>query len=933
MIRSLRALFLLLVVAGFAAAQAPTTPLPMDPSVTVGKLPNGITYYIRVNHKPEKRMELRLAVNAGSVLEDDDQQGIAHLNEHMAFNGSQHFPKQDLVKYLESIGVNFGADLNAYTSFDETVYMLLVPTDVDSVMDRGMTVLEDWAHLCSYDDDEINKERGVVIEEWRLGRGASQRIEDKELPVLLNGSQYAKRLPIGKKDILENTSVDNVKRFYHTWYRPDLMAVIAVGDFDKDKFEAMIKSHFSNIPEPTNPKTRETFGVPEHEKPLAVVATDKEETESSVGISYGFPPEHERTVGDLRRTFIERLIGGMMNERLREIAEQPNAPFLSGRAWKGSWIRGADMYSMDATVKDNGWKRGLETIATEAARMREHGFTATELDRQKTSMLRGYEKRFAERDKSESRAFAGQYVASYLRVEPAVGIEQETEFAKSIIPTITIDEVNAAARALVPSKNIVISAEMPEKDGITVPTSDELIAVYTATEAKSVAAYADKVVDKPLVASLPKPGSVVSESKRDAIGVTEWTLSNGVHVILKPTDFKNDEVMMTAFAPGGSSLAPDADFIPAMSADDVVGECGLGEFTPSELRKALTGKVASASLSIGELYTNLRGNASPKDLKTMFELTYLRMTAPRMDPQQFAVYMDKQKSELANKSAEPQAVWGDTIAATLGNYHPRRMPLTEETLAKYDLKKSYDFYRERTANAADYTFIFVGNFTLDGIKPLVETYLGGLPSTGKKTAWRDLGIEQPKGQIEKTVYKGLDQKSMVMCEFHNDGFKFNPKEIHDVHATTQAISMRLLEVLREDKSGVYFVFLSGRPEHEPKDELDAILMFGCAPNRVEELRTAAYQIIDSIRDHGMPQNYVDRVRQTELREREVNLKQNQFWTNVLQTYYQSGLDPAQILEFPTYANEFNAETAQAMAKKYLTRDNCISFVLKPEKKN
>jgi zinc protease len=932
MYRPFHVIALLLIVAGFASAQpSPTTLLKLDPSVTAGKLPNGITYFIRVNHKPEKRMELRLAVNAGSVLEDDDQQGIAHLNEHMAFNGSKNFPKQDLVKYLESIGVNFGADLNAYTSFDETVYMLLVPTETDSVMERGMQVMEDWAHLCTYDDDEINKERGVVIEEWRLGQGAGQRIQDKELPVLMNGSRYAVRLPIGKKEVLENTATENVRRFYKTWYRPDLMAIVAVGDFDKDKMEALIKSHFGNIPAVPNGRPRLEFDVPEHDMPLAVSATDKEQTESSVGITFKFAPTHTRTVGDFRHAIVERVVAGMANERLRELSEQADPPFFSARASKGSWFRGADMYALDATVKDNGWKRGLEAIVTEAARMQQHGFNASELERQKISLLRGYEKRYAEREKSESRSFAGQLVSGFLRNEPAMGIEQESEYAKALVPSITLDDVNNEARALVPTKNLVLSSEMPEKEGVTVPTESELIQTYKETIAKPVVAYNDNVVDKPLVSKAPAAGTIVSEKKRDAIGVTEWTLSNGVRVILKPTEFKNDEVLLGGFAPGGSSLASDADFIPAMSADEVISECGLGEFSPSELRKQLTGKVASAGLSIGELYTMVRGNASPKDMKTMFELAYLRMTAPRMDETQFTAYMERQKAELANKSSEPQSVWSDTIAATLGNYHPRRMPMSEATLAKFNLKSSYEFYRSRTANAADYTFVLVGNFSLDGIKPLVTTYLGGLPSAGTKTKWRDLGIQQPKGQIEKVVYKGVDQKSMVMCEF-NSPFVWSPKEIHDARATTQAISMRLLEVLREDKSGVYFVFLSGQPQHEPRDEMNSVLMFGCSPDRVEELRTAAYQIIDSIRDNGMPANLIERVRQTELREREVSMKQNNFWIGVLQTYYQTGTDPDLILQFPTYAKEFNAETAHAMAKKYLTRENCASFVLKPEKK-
>ncbi|MBI4810196.1 MAG: insulinase family protein, partial [Ignavibacteriales bacterium] len=502
-------LFILITISTFVYLQAQelNAPLPIDPNVTIGKLDNGITYYIRTNKKPENRAELRLAVNAGSVLEDDDQLGLAHLCEHMAFNGTKNFKKQELVDYLESIGMRFGPELNAYTSFDETVYMLTIPTDKDSIVQKAFQVLEDWAHNVSYDPVEIDKERGVVIEEWRLGRGAEMRMFDKQLPILFKNSRYADRLTIGKKEILESFPHERLIQYFKDWYRPDLMAVVAVGDFDKVKIEKLIKDHFSNIAVKPDGRPRTLFPVPDHQEPLFAIASDPEATASRVGIYYKHPKVWERTNNDYRKKIVESLYNGMLNNRFRELTIQADPPFLGAGSWSGSWARSKDMYALQATVKDNGIERGLNALLTEAARVDKYGFTQTELDRQKNDMMRSMERAYNEREKTESRTLVGQYVYNFLDEEPIPGIENEYELYKQYLPNITLEEVNKLVSERITETNRVIMVNSPEKSSVKIPTEAELTSVFEAVERKDITAYEDKIANQPLIANTPTPAS------------------------------------------------------------------------------------------------------------------------------------------------------------------------------------------------------------------------------------------------------------------------------------------------------------------------------------------------------------------------------------------------------------------------------------------
>jgi len=905
-------------------------PLPQDSAVIKGTLSNGITYYIRQNPKPENRVELRLVVNAGSILEDDDQQGLAHLCEHMAFNGTEHFHKQELVNFLESIGMRFGADLNAYTSFDETVYMLQIPTDDEEILDKGFLVLEDWAHNVTYDPVEIDKERGVVIEEWRLGRGASQRMRDKQLPVLLKGSRYAHRLPIGQKAVLDTFKYESLTRFYHDWYRPDLMAVVVVGDLDVAQAEQLIRKHFEAIPEPQNPKERKFYPVPDHDRTLYSIATDPEAARSSVSVYYLLDRSSENTHKDYRQSILEQVYNSLFNQRLRELSQKEDPPFIFAYSQKGMLVRTKDAYILGAMVKDGGIERGLKTLMTEAKRVAQFGFTPSELERQKKAMLRFMEKAFNERDKTESRSYASEYIRNFLQNEPIPGIAYEYELYKKFVPGIRLEEINSLGKNWMNDNNRVILVNAPEKEGVPVPTGDDLKHVLDRVAQTDVTAYSDEVITTPLLETPPKPAPVVQEKKYDDLGVTEWTLANGVKVVLKPTDFKNDEIRFTAFSPGGYSLVDNAELIPAKTADAVIYACGLGAFNRIQLQKLLSDKIAHINPYIRNLTEGISGTASPKDLETLFQLVYLVFTAPRMDSTAFLSYKSKFIASLENRSADPMQVYQDSLTAILTQHHPRYRPFDVSTAKQLDLVKSYQFYKDRFADASDFTFIFVGNFEPQQIKPLVEKYLGGLPSIQRKENWMDRTFDYPKGVIRKEIKKGLEPKGINTIIFAGPA-KWSEENVTRLSAMTRVLSIKLRERLREDKSGLYSIRVSGRISHYPRERYTVSVKFGCDPNRVDELTREIFVQIDSLKNYGFPEKYLEKVKKMGQREFETNLKKNSFWLHGLNRVYYNHEDIYEIMHANDRLQQLTMQDIQNAAKEFLNNKNYVQVVLLPEK--
>jgi len=904
--------------------------LPQDTSVIKGKLANGMTYYIRHNVKPENRVELRLVINAGSILEDDDQQGLAHFCEHMAFNGSKHFHKQELVNFLESIGMRFGADLNAYTSFDETVYMLQVPTDSLQILDKAFTVLEDWAHYVSYEDEEIDKERGVVIEEWRLGRGARQRMMDKQLPILLKGSRYAERLPIGKKAVLDTFKHEAPRRFYHEWYRPSLAAVVVVGDMDPKLAKQMIEKHFAPIPKKDNARPRKLYPVPDHKKTLFAIASDPEASRTTLDIYYLLPHEKETTVADYRKNILARLYNSMLNRRLQELTQQKDPPFIYAYSGKGGFMRTKDIYYLGSMVKDNGVPRALETLLTEAKRVAQYGFTPTELERVKTSVLRGMEKAYAERNKTESRQIASEYIRNFLQEEPIPGIAYEYKLYKELLPGIKVDEVNALAGQWMKDNNRVILVSSPQKKGVVIPTEEELQSIIDRVGQETVTAYKDEVLQQPLLAKKPAAGSVQKEKQFKDIGVTEWTLSNGARVILKPTQFKNDEIRFTAFSPGGYSLVDNEDLIPAKTAASVVSACGVGSFNVIQLQKLLTGKMVRVNPYIAELREGMGGSSSPKDIETMFQLIYLYFTSPRKDSTAFLSYQARMKGFYANRLADPYNVYQDSVTAIYTQHNPRYQPMNLESIEKMDLDKSFNIYKDRFADASDFTFIFVGNFQPEKIKPLIETYLGSLPALNRKEAGVDRLWEYPDGIVKRTIVKGNEPKSFTTIIF-NGPIEWNPENRSLLNTLVGVMRIKLRERLREDLSGVYYVRLQQRARHYPRERYSLFISYGNSPDRIDELSKEVFAQIDTLQKLGTKQEYLDKVKKMALRSFETGLKENNFWLNQLQFRYYNHLDPETIMQIDDLAQERTLEDVKKAANMFLNPKKYIEVVLVPEK--
>ena len=915
-----------------AQSTALSQPMPVDPQITIGKLSNGLRYYIRANTKPEKRAELRLVIKAGSILEDDDQQGMAHLVEHMAFNGTQHFPKQELIQFIESLGMRFGADLNAYTSFDETVYMLQVPTDKPEVMDKALLILEDWAHSITFDQTEIDKERGVVMEEWRMRRGAGARTQDKLFPILFKGSRYADRIPIGLPEIIQNGKPERLKKFYTDWYRPDLMAVVAVGDFDKTAIENLIKSHFASIPAATSPRPRPNFDIPDHPGTVYAITTDKETTTTSVAVNNILPSREQGPVDEYRQEIVDRLFSGMLSARFQEISQKPDAPFMFGGAGRGGFLaRSKDAASLSAMVKEGGVERGLDALLAEAERVSRFGFTATELDRQKQNTLRGYERLVAEKDTQDSGSRADEYIRNFLDNEPLPSVNDEYALHQRFLPQITLAEINKIAKEWYSDRNRLVIVTAPDKSGLVIPDESKLAAVMKAATAKELKPYVDTVSTAALLDSIPNPGAIARTTTKEAAGITEWELSNGVKVVLKPTTFKADEIVFRAFSPGGTSLASDKDYIPATTATQVITAGGLGKFSAIDLRKVMTGKVASATPYIGELEEGLNGSSSAKDLETMFQLIYLRFTQPRADTTAFTVQASQAKSMLANQSAIPEFAFYEALTTARYQNHPRRRFSTAAMVDEWNLDKSLAFYKDRFADASDFTFVFVGSFDVATMKPLVERYLGALPSIHRKETWKDVGARTAAGVIEKTVEKGIEPKSLNAIVFSGP-FEHDQTHRVAIRAMAEVLQTRLLETIREEVSGTYSISASPSYQRIPNPEYSITIQFGCAPERADDLIKRVFQEIEKLKTNGPTEKQVADEKEALLREFETSSKLNNYLLSQIAARYQSGEDPVALWKIPDYYKKIDGAMIQQAAKTYLNTNNYLRVTLVPEKK-
>ncbi len=914
-----------------AAIQLRGDLLPVDPNVIIGKLPNGLTYYIRKNAQPKNRAELYLVNKAGSVLETDAQQGLAHFTEHMAFNGTRDFPKNELVGYLQKSGVKFGADLNAYTSFDETVYQLPLPTDSVKLFEKGFVILSNWAGYQTFEPKEIDSERGVVLEEERLrGKNAQERLQHQVLPVILNNSRYAERLPIGKVDILKTFKPETIKSFYHDWYRPDLQAVVAVGDFDPKRVEQLIKENFSGLKNPANEKPRTKYNITISQGTVVKIATDKEFPYTLAQVIVKYPKSKTQTKADLLQGIRVELFNQMLNARLGELTQKANPPFLFGRASYGGFLGNLDAFTSIAVAKPGELEKAVKAVATEVERAKKFGFTQTEFDRAKQDALTQIENTYNERDKTKSVNFVRAYQQHFLQGEAIPGIEFEYNFEKENIGQIKLSEINALAAKYINNQNRAIIVEAPEKEKDKLPNEQTLIK-WVDEAGKGVTAYVDEVSNKPLLDKEPVGSKVVAEKKDDAIATTMLTLGNGVKVLLKPTNFKNDQILISGYHFGGTSLASDADFTSANMAAGVVGSSGLASFNQIQLDKMLSGKNVSISPYINETTQGINGSSSPKDLETALQLTYLYFTQPRKDADIWQSNISQTKAFLANRNLDPQSVFQDTVSATLSNHNLRRMVTTTDLLNAASLDKAFNFYKDRFADANGFTFTMVGNFEVDKIKPLLEKYLGGLPSGSHEETYKNLGIHAPAGQITKIVNKGIADKSSVQLIFSGD-YDYSADNNLQLDALNEVLNIKLIERLREKESGVYSPGVRASYTKLPNKRYSIAIYFGCAPANVDKLIAATMEEIAKIKQNGPEVVDIQKFAAEETRSTEVQLKENGFWQGHLTSTAQNQENPDAVLHYISDLKTITVQSVKDIANKCLSGENLIKLILLPEKK-
>lgn len=928
-------LFLLFLLAGVAHAQDNLNEkLPVDPKVKIGKLDNGLTYYIRHNVRPEKKVELRLVINAGSVLEEDDQQGLAHFTEHMAFNGSANFEKNDIVSFLQSIGVEFGADLNAYTGFDETVYILPIPTERKENVEKAFQILQDWAGAVTFDPVEIDKERGVVLEEERSGRGAEERMFRKTYPKMLEGSKYADRLPIGKVEVLKTFPAEVIRKFYRDWYRPDLMAVVVVGDIDPAEAESMIKKHFSTLQKPAAPRTREPAAVPPRAKSEGLVVTDKEATHHLVDINYSYKPVPDQsTLGAYRELLVRNLFTSMLGQRIQELMQREQPPFLYAANSFGGLARGYENYNSFAYLAKGGVEPAVKALVYENERARRFGFTDGELDRTKKMMLKSIERAYNERDKTESAQLASEYIRHFLEDEPAPGIDNEFKYYQRFMEEITLNEVNGyAARTIPPSdapKLVILTG--PEKADFPIPSPEELLKLTEGAYSQEITPYEEKELATSLMETVPKAGKITSEKKNASLDLTELTLSNGVKVLVKSTDFKNDQVILTATRPGGQYLYDPKDRYAAEFAATVVGQMGVGKFSPLDLRKVLAGKNAGVTPRIGNITEGLNGQSSAADVETLLQLVHLFFTEPRKDTELFNSFISKQQSAYQNMAADPEYTFQEFMLKALYKDHPwaPRLP-NAESFSKINLDRALAIYRERFGNAKGFTFVIVGKVDIEALKPLLETYIGSLPATQKTYQYKDVGLRPVAGPLKQEFLKGTEDKSIIRM-FWNGETKYDENEHLKIQGLVEVMNIRIIETLREELGGIYGGGMYGSINKYPYGSYSFGVVLPCGPENVDKLVEATLQEIENIKSKGPSSTDLNKVKETWKQQYLVNIKDNSFWARHLIQSVENGTDPLRILDYEARVNKLAPEDVQQAAKKYLDKNRYLQFVLNPEK--
>ena len=896
-------------------------PIKADPNVTIGKLDNGMTYYIRRNTYPKDRVEFRLAVNAGSNQETDAQQGLAHFTEHMAFNGIEGFPSNSVVDHLRSKGVVFGADLNAYTSFDETVYMIPMPLDDPNNIDLGLKILRGWAAGLLYDNKEIDEERGVIIEEYRLGLGADDRMRKEYWPILMKDSRYAERMPIGKLDILQTFDYQVIKDFYKDWYRPDLQAVIVVGDINVAEVEAKIKTMFGNIPAKQNPKKKEIYGIGANKEPLVAVCTDKEATGSQVELIRKHKHTPMKTIGDFRQQLCIDLYNAMFDARLGEMTQDPKCPFIGAGVGYGDFIGNTDAYAAMAMAKENHIPEALRVLMQEDYRVLKYGFLQTELDRAKEELLEGYEKAAKEVDKTESARFASQYINNFLRQDPIPGAKRENTYAKKLIEGITLEEINALAKNWVTEDNMVAIITAPEKEGVKVPSKEEILSILKDKSLADVQPYVDTYKDQEILEKETlKPGKITSVEKIDAVGAEKWTLSNGITVYLKKTDYKNDEILFSASSKGGKSLYDVKDLASADFAAEIIDRGGIAGLDYNSLMKKMKGKNAGVSPDINLLSEGFSGSSSPKDLEFFFQYLNAFFTNPRIDPNAYDLVMQETKEQLKMITAQPMYKYlGKLLEAAYNNdpYMKQMFSFDDEYLSQVNFDRAVKIYKERFANPADFTFFFVGNYDEKEMKEFVELYLGSMKTEPAKKENYNLKVLKPRPDkaSTQTVYAGTEEQG-YMGMYITNPMDWSYRNSIIASMIGEALDIQFVRIVREKMGDVYSPMVSMNASKLPQSEISLMILLGCDPVKTDKLADASLKILNDFKAKGPDKKTMELVKKQMTSTRAKNIQTNRFWLS----YISGKVTQDEPLIAPSeYDNIVNSVTKKEMVefmKKY-----------------
>jgi zinc protease len=905
--------------------------LPLDPKVKIGKLPNGLTYYIQKNSKPEKKVELRLVVNVGSVLEDNEQLGLAHFMEHMGFNGSKNFPKNELVNYLQKVGVKFGADLNAYTSFDETVYILPVSTEDPEVVEKGFTVLEDWAFNNLLDKNEIDKERGVVLEESRLSKGSGERMRRQYFPVLFNGSLYADRLPIGKDSILKNFKFETLQRFYKTWYRPNLMAVVVVGDLDPAVAEQKIKAHFGKFNNPATAKTRpSSIPIKNWTKPQAIVVTDDEATNTVVQIfNFVKPSKKIKTWGDYREKLKEDLITSLISQRLQELTQKENPPFIYGYTGYTQLIRGYESFISYAVIGNNPAQEAVDALITETERARKFGFLGSEIERAKANLMNSAERAYNERDKSESGSLVWNYVNNFLEGTPIPGVQNRYEFLKKELSKITVDELNALAKQMPPTTNAFALMMAPTKQKDKLPDNESLQKQLVAALSKPVTPYEEKIIAGKLFETEPTPGKISSETKNEKLGTINYTLNNGITIAIKPTTLKNDQIVMDAWRWGGFHQFDISDKENAQYSATLVTQMGVKDLSGSDLQKFLSGKTVSVHPYVNPHEEGIEGSCGVKDFETFLQLTHLYFTQPRKDESIFKSYVTKQKASVQNIRLNPRLFYQDTLTKIVYKNNPWAVEFpTAQEFDRLSLDGAMAGYKKMFDNAHGMHFTFVGNINPETIKPLLEKYLGSLPAKEKENKYKDNGVRPVRGITEVNIQKGKESQSFISLVFDGEA-EYTSKDNLAMKALMEILNIKVVEKLREEMSGIYGGGFSGGYIRRPYSHYKITASVPCGPDNVNKLTTALIGLIEGAKKN-IDDNDLNKVKQTWKKQYATSVQDNYWWLFALSGAWIDRNDPEELVKYVEAVDALKPEDIQKAAIKFFDLNNYVKAVLYPE---